>query len=505
MRKIYLTTLSLLVCAISFAQLPMIDINAHQELQEVQQVFEIRKHQKTPKSMGTVSKEMYFKGKKSLSQCGTDTLEYLPSKASVFEWYAICDTTTSASYNSSFSQYYETPQAVTVEGACFYAYNFIPGTNTDMSVKLYSVTVDSFPDVLLAQAPVTVTDDYSAVNLDVMKYCVSFPNPVQINGQGFHIAVENNTTDSVYMLANSFNNADGAGEGLSFAFYSDSAFPSFVGWYDQYEAPYNWDFDWIINPFVSYDLETTISLTNSNECEGDSLCFEVISSPLISSNMYNNGLQLQYWTWGDGNNGINDSCHVYTAPGNYEAIAYYNLQGWSSSCYTADTVDLTVLPLPSSNFNTTNEGSLQVTVEDNGSIADSVVFDMGDGTMFSGSGPHLHTYAVSDTVVIMMVAYNACGTDTSFTTFVPDTASGLLDLNHALDLYPNPANEELTIALSGGKMAMLSLYNAQGKLVDYQNFKGQINLNTSAYSNGIYMLQIRTNDGIANRQIIIRH
>jgi hypothetical protein len=480
----------------------MIDIHEHHE---VQQLMDARKIQKAPISMGSVSKEEYFKGKKSLSQCGTDTLEYLPSKASVFEWYAICDTTTSAQYNSSFSQYYETPQAVTVEGACFYAYNFIPGTNTDMSVKLYSVTVDSFPDALLAQAPVTVTDDYSATNLDVMKYCVSFPSPVQITGQGFHIAVENNTTDSVYMLANSFNNNDGAGEGLSFAFYSDSAFPSFVGWYDQFEAPYNWDFDWIINPFVSYDLETTISLTNSNECEGDSMCFDVTSSPLIYSDMYNSGLQLQYWTWGDGNNGINDSCYVYAASGNYEAIAYFNLQGWSSTCYTADTVDLTVLPLPVASFSTTNEGSLQVTVEDNGSIADSVMFDMSDGATFSGPGPHLHTYSVSDTVEIMMVAYNDCGTDTSFASFVPDTALGLLDLNNTVDLYPNPANQALTVALSGGQVAQLYLYNAHGKLVAYQNFKGQIILNTSAYSNGIYMLQIRTNDGIANKPVIIRH
>ena len=502
MRKIYLTTLSLLISAVSLAQLPMIDIHSHQE---AQQLLEVRKSPEAPKSMGTLAKEEYFKAKKSISQCGTDTLEYLPSKASVFEWYAICDTTTSASYNSSFSQYYEAPQAITVEGACFYAYNFIPGTNTDMSVKLYSVTVDSFPDALLAQAPVTVTDDYSATNLDVMKYCVSFPSPVQINGQGYHVAVENNNTDSVYMLSSSYGNADGGGEGLSFAFYSDSAFPSFVGWYDQYEAPYNWDFDWIINPIVSYDLTTTISANSTSACAGDSLCFDVTTSPIVFSPMYNTSQAQLNWNWGDGNIGINDSCHAYSLNGNYEAVAYYDMQGWATTCYSADTVGLAITALPQANFNVNNQGSLQVTVEDNGSTADSVMFDMGDGTTFSGPGPHLHTYSVSDTVVIMMVAYNNCGTDTSFATFVPDTALGLLDLSQFIEFYPNPANEQLTVNFQGGQAAQLYLYNAQGKLVFNQDFMEQVILNTAMYSNGVYVLQIRTLEGITNKQVIIRH
>lgn len=503
MKQPYLTLFFVLLSSSVLAQIKRYDIKEKVNIESHSLSKTLNK--KVPKSYGTVSKETYFKGEKSLSQCGSDTLEYLASKASIFEWYLINDTANSL-YNSGYSQYYETPQAITVEGACFYAYNYDSGVTTDMTVSLYSVTTDSFPDQLLAQAQVQVTDAYSATNLNMMKYCVTFPSPVTVSNQGFHIAVSNPTVDNVLLLSNSYNNSDGAGEALSYAFYSDSAYPAFVGWYNQYDPTfYDWDFDWIINPIVSYDLETTASLTNTNECEGDSVCFDVSISPVFYSTMYHNGSQTQYWSWGDGSIGTNDSCHVYNISGSYEAIAYVNMQGWNTNCYSADTVNLTVQPLPMASFNVINQGSLQVTVEDNGSIGDSVVFFMGDFTSYSGVGPHTHSYASSDTVEIMLIAYNTCGTDTAYATFVPDTALGLFDLNSRVEVYPNPANNFVNIQLQTGQRAQLKLFNMQGKLIWNEAFVGETKLNISTFSEGMYTLQIHTINGIANKPLLINH
>ena len=78
-----------------------------------------------------------------------------------------------------------------------------------------------------------------------------------------------------------------------------------------------------------------------------------------------------------------------------------------------------------------------------------------------------------------------------------------------LNCYPNPTNQELTVECTGIK-PYLAVFDSQGRLIYQQQLttaaaKQQFQINTSAWSNGIYLVAATT-DGITSRQrVVIQH
>src|SRR5690606_74009 len=253
--------------------------------------------------------------------CGNDTLAYSFSKNTILEWYYMNDTT-SSNYSAGYAQYYDAPGPVIIKGGCFYAYVLSPGDSAEVRMKLYSAASDSFPDQLLSQASVIVSDFYSATDLDSMKYCLQFPSTITIDS-AYLLEIETSTKLDLAILSNSYNNSDGNGEGLSFVLYSDTAkFPGFLGWYDQLESPYLWDFDWILDPVVTYNFNVSISVSPDSICELDSTCVIGYSDSIVYNRMYNQEATPVYSNalidWGDGGVSFNTQtdCHIYAVPGN---------------------------------------------------------------------------------------------------------------------------------------------------------------------------------------------
>jgi hypothetical protein len=80
-----------------------------------------------------------------------------------------------------------------------------------------------------------------------------------------------------------------------------------------------------------------------------------------------------------------------------------------------------------------------------------------------------------------------------------ETTVGLNENNSALTLFPNPANESITI--QGENLGVISLYNAMGQKVDtFFSEESQMVIPTSKYQNGIYF--IRTSSGKTQRLVI---
>lgn len=78
-----------------------------------------------------------------------------------------------------------------------------------------------------------------------------------------------------------------------------------------------------------------------------------------------------------------------------------------------------------------------------------------------------------------------------------------------LKIFPNPIIDELTIELPEdvSKIQSITLFDLQGKIifnsVNVNEAGGQINLNLSTLHSGLYLLQIRLEDGtIAQKKII---
>ncbi len=90
----------------------------------------------------------------------------------------------------------------------------------------------------------------------------------------------------------------------------------------------------------------------------------------------------------------------------------------------------------------------------------------------------------------------------------PDAVSDVIDQN-ALLVYPNPADQKLHIELiepTSGAVS-LTVFNVQGQVVSEQKYAtaDPIQLQTSGWASGIYVIKLRTKDKIAVRKVNIQH
>ena len=83
---------------------------------------------------------------------------------------------------------------------------------------------------------------------------------------------------------------------------------------------------------------------------------------------------------------------------------------------------------------------------------------------------------------------------------VYESTVGVEENNATLTVYPNPANESVT--LQGENLGVVSLYNTLGQKVDtFFTDESQLVIPTSKYQEGIYF--IRTSNGITQRLVIV--
>jgi Zn-dependent metalloprotease len=100
--------------------------------------------------------------------------------------------------------------------------------------------------------------------------------------------------------------------------------------------------------------------------------------------------------------------------------------------------------LPQAGF-TYADTYLDVAFSNASTDADSYSWDFGDGGNSTLSDPS-HTYASAGTYTVILIAENACGTDT-FTTSITVNDNGIIENtdNSVINIYPNPTNGQLFI------------------------------------------------------------
>lgn len=104
----------------------------------------------------------------------------------------------------------------------------------------------------------------------------------------------------------------------------------------------------------------------------------------------------------------------------------------------------------------------------------------------------------------------------TFSLYAPLTieqrTSGTEDLNNNLNVsvFPNPAADQLfiNISLDNSSDVQLEIVNLEGKRVMTQTFNNvkadQLNVNVASLANGIYMANIRTEEGFISKRIIVQ-
>ncbi|HPR58879.1 MAG TPA: T9SS type A sorting domain-containing protein [Bacteroidales bacterium] len=79
-------------------------------------------------------------------------------------------------------------------------------------------------------------------------------------------------------------------------------------------------------------------------------------------------------------------------------------------------------------------------------------------------------------------------------------------IQNSLEIYPNPANDELSIKLNESELGLVSLtiLDATGQTIVEKTFIDKINLNVSSYPGGVYFVKINSGNFNEVRKIVIR-
>lgn len=439
--------------------------------------------------------------KSSLTNCGNDTLLYTLSKTTVAEVQSF---STSNNY-VEVAQRYEVPQEITVHGLCYYAYTDVTG-NADgvVELRIWSVdTINNIPNTMITSILDTLPM-ISSPNLNTTKRCITWPTPVVTSEDFFVSLYSNGTNEPVGVFRNSFAAGDGDGEALSAVYFDDGSGASYVQWYNQTEHPAftspgpAWDYDYLLEPIVSYNLELSPNWSQDSICLNDQSCVNSDSTltPLISHRMYDKNTSGVFTNWGDGVSLNGDStCHYYLSGGSFNAVHGININGWTTSCFVSDTNIFTVKTV--SDLTTTTSGS---TITSNNSLSTYQWLDCNNNyDLIPGETTASFTSSVNGSYAVELTE-NGC-VDTS--ACVSITTVGIIEnnLNAELIVYPNPTNGKLSVDLgSTFNTIKVSIRDINAKLIQSSEFNNSqiLNLNLNAPS-GIYVLTIESNE---NRAVV---
>jgi PKD repeat protein len=136
----------------------------------------------------------------------------------------------------------------------------------------------------------------------------------------------------------------------------------------------------------------------------------------------------------------------------------------------------------------------------------------GDGTTSSLQSP-THLYATAGQYTVILVAENSCGADSilqNISTIIISVEENEL---FSTSVYPNPANEQFTVSLTSKENLeniVINLHSVDGRLLFSESKSVQGNsfirtFNTQHFAQGIYMLELVSDNARSSRLITINH
>lgn len=505
-----------------------------------------------------------------------DTIKYVINKSNTptaLSINTINDTTTTQTDDgyTGFGQLFEAPDTVNLNGFCFYGFMY-SGAADSLLARVYNTNASGLLDSIIDSAWVQVPlkSNYNG-NLysDNIRICFDFNTTHQIIGN-YVISLSNSSASDMYIT----RNINGGQEDLSYTYYTWTSNSLYDGWYQNYNTFGNdWDFDIIIEPIVSYFINSQHLTTQNSNCFGDTLLVSsnlTYNDSLFSHRMYNPN----YSTYTNSSNfsydyennatTTTDTTHVFTIPGSFNSsfIGNTNLSGWTFNNYSTNCtynatawgfeIDLgtdTSLCAGSINlsggqffdgylWNTTDTTDILVVNVDSLAIGiyqfslrtdfqgcysyDTIDISVGDLPINLGSdtsiclnqqlelttnitGDHYwNTGQLTGTIIVgpfnqpntleytVEVEADGCfGIDTINVTI--DNCLSIEQKENLFSIYPNPAQNELTIDSKHLNSYTITIIDVNGRAVfknETNNFSNKVDL--SDLDNGTYVVQLST-------------
>lgn len=133
-------------------------------------------------------------------------------------------------------------------------------------------------------------------------------------------------------------------------------------------------------------------------------------------------------------------------------------------------------------------------------------WDFGDFTNSSATAP-AHAYAANGTYTVVLTAINGNCTNTA--TFEISIEVGIEEATQMqLEVYPNPATEQIIVAFENTAASSLNIIDATGRVVFTQTYNeiGSVLLpiNVSELASGSYTVQLINADQVGIKRLLIR-
>lgn len=256
-------------------------------------------------------------------------------------------------------------------------------------------------------------------------------------------------------------------------------------------------------------------------------------------NFYDNssspvGMGMNYnWWFGDGtaSSARQNPTHTYSAPGTY--LGYFSIYDSLNTCFDSTAFYITVPGSANQNCNATytvakdSNTTFGVIITNNSSnlASNRYFWDFGDGNTstlrnpsntYQNFGSYTVCLTVTDTITLCSNMFcDTLGMDSTgnlkangFTLVVRDPISTNIEentLESSLSIYPNPANDQLTLSIGEIEQNVeVRVLDISGKLVQQTSINANSirNLDISNLEDGVYLLQLINGDDSAIKKFI---
>jgi hypothetical protein len=265
-----------------------------------------------------------------------------------------------------------------------------------------------------------------------------------------------------------------------------------------------------MNNLTSLDVSTNTALTAINCSNNDITSLDVTNNPLLSNFSCDNN-DIASLDVSNCTNLLYFVCHYNNLTSidvsNCTPLSWFSCSGNAISTldlsnnialgnlYCAQT-DLTMLDLA---VNTTLQAI-------NASDCDLSILNItnGNNANFSSfntiGNPNLTCIQVDDAAWSTTNWTNIDGTSSFSEDCGYPLAVNEIELNKDLSLYPNPSSSKLTIELEE-VISSISIFDAMGNVIQ-ANLTSSNSIDVSELSNGVYVLQVETEKGVARQKFI---
>jgi hypothetical protein len=122
-----------------------------------------------------------------------------------------------------------------------------------------------------------------------------------------------------------------------------------------------------------------------------------------------------------------------------------------------------------------------------------------------GNGSYNITYNSAIVAELLEADANFAFTNTKNFCIQDVTGIGEMDLSNAITIYPNPANETVTVFTNNLEVTKIELLNIAGQVISTViETAATTKLNVSQIASGVYLVKTYTTDGTATKQLIIK-